>query len=103
MAFVGLGDSYEQYYQAIRREYRFGQKYPVTAHIVISNVEKPIYDNVLRKEEEAGAMSKHLIENIKEFERAEISAVVQSEQYSARVSMRLPRWIAKEGRLCNVS
>jgi len=96
MAFVGLGDSYEQYYQAIRREYRFGQKYPVTAHIVISNVEKPIYDNVLRKEKEAGEMSRHLIENIKEFERAEIGAVVQSEKYNARATMRVPGWLRSE-------
>ncbi len=96
MAFVGLGDSYEQYYQAIRREYRFGQKYPVKAHIMISNVEKAIYDNVLRKEQEAGALSKHLIENIREFEKAEVGAVVQSENYSARVAMRLPRWLRSE-------
>ena len=36
MAFCGLGDSYEQYYQAIRRCYRFGQTRPVHAHMVLS-------------------------------------------------------------------
>jgi superfamily II DNA or RNA helicase len=72
MAFVGLSDSFEAYYQGIRREYRFGQKDPVNVYIVLSELEDEIYQNVLRKEREANEMSKKLIENIQQFERAEI-------------------------------
>ena len=36
MIFTGLSDSYEQFYQAVRRCYRFGQKKPVNVYIVIS-------------------------------------------------------------------
>jgi len=48
--FVGLGDSYEQYYQAIRRSWRFGQTKPVTVTIVLSDTESEILENVKRKE-----------------------------------------------------
>jgi hypothetical protein len=50
MAFVGLGDSYEAYYQCVRRCYRFGQKQPVYAHVVVSELEQQIALNVARKE-----------------------------------------------------
>lgn len=39
MAFVGLSDSYEQFYQAVRRCWRFGQKQPVNAHIITADIE----------------------------------------------------------------
>jgi hypothetical protein len=57
MAFVGLGDSYEAYYQAIRRCWRFGQTEPVDAHVVVSELEQQIVANVQRKEREARAMT----------------------------------------------
>jgi hypothetical protein len=50
MAFVGLGDSYESYYQSIRRCYRFGQTREVEAHIIVSELEQQIALNVARKE-----------------------------------------------------
>lgn len=53
MAFVGLSDSYEQYYQAMRRSYRFGQQRVVNAHVVLSELESQIANNVQRKEEQA--------------------------------------------------
>ena len=62
MAFVGLGDSYEQYYQAIRRCYRYGQTRVVQAHIVLSDLESQIADNVRRKERQASAITQSLID-----------------------------------------
>jgi DNA modification methylase len=73
MVFVGLSDSYEQYYQAIRRCYRFGQTRKVEAHIVLSDLETDIYHNVLNKEKEAARMADELIQHVSEFERAEIT------------------------------
>lgn len=61
MAFVGLSDSYESYYQAIRRCWRFGQTKPVDAHIVVSELEMGIVENVRRKEVEAAQMTNQLI------------------------------------------
>lgn len=72
MAFVGLGDSWEQYYQCIRRCWRFGQTHPVEAVIVLSTAERAIYDNVMRKEAEAARMQERLIQYVRDYERAEL-------------------------------
>lgn len=61
MAFVGLSDSYEAYYQAIRRCYRYGQTRVVDAHIVLSSLESQIAANVARKEREASAVTAALV------------------------------------------
>ena len=61
MAFVGLSDSYEQYYQCIRRCYRYGQKRVVRAHVVLSEIEAQIAVNVRRKEQEANRVVDALV------------------------------------------
>lgn len=61
MAFVGLSDSYESYYQAIRRCYRYGQARVVDAHVVLSALESQIAANVARKEREAGSLTESLV------------------------------------------
>lgn len=61
MAFVGLGDSYEQYYQAIRRCYRYGQTRVVQAHVILSDLESQIATNVARKEQQANVITDALI------------------------------------------
>lgn len=63
MAFVGLGDSYEQYYQALRRCYRYGQTRVVEAHIILSDLESQIADNVTRKERQASVITTALIDH----------------------------------------
>lgn len=62
MAFVGLSDSYEAYYQSIRRCYRYGQERIVHAHIVLSELESQIAVNVARKEREASAITTQLVQ-----------------------------------------
>jgi len=61
MVFVGLNDSYEAYYQAIRRCWRFGQTRPVEVFVVVSELEQEIVDNVRRKETETAGMTDHLV------------------------------------------
>jgi len=61
MAFVGLGDSYEQYYQAIRRCYRYGQKRVVRAHVIVSDLESQIAANVARKEKQSNQITSELV------------------------------------------
>ena len=61
MVFVGISDSWESYYQAIRRCYRFGQNKEVEAHIVVSDLEMQIVDNVRRKEHEVAGWISRLI------------------------------------------
>jgi hypothetical protein len=61
MAFVGLGDSYEAYYQAIRRCHRFGQEHPVRVHVIVSEADGPVVRNIRRKEGDAREMMDQLI------------------------------------------
>lgn len=61
MAFVGLSDSYESYYQSMRRCWRYGQTREVYAHVVLSEPEAAIAQNVARKEQEAAALMADLV------------------------------------------
>lgn len=61
VAFVGLSDSYEAYYQAIRRCFRYGQRRVVEVHVVLSELEDQIAQNIRRKESEASAITGDLV------------------------------------------
>jgi superfamily II DNA or RNA helicase len=63
MAFLGLGDSYEAYYQAIRRCWRFGQAEPVDVHVVVSELEQQIAHNVARKEHQSSTTADLLVKH----------------------------------------
>lgn len=65
MAFVGLSDSYETYYQSIRRCYRYGQTRVVHAHVVLSELEAQIAANIARKEREAAGITAGLVEEMR--------------------------------------
>lgn len=56
MGFVGLSFSYESFYQAIRRCWRFGQTRPVHVHVAMADTERAIWDVVSRKSGDHGAM-----------------------------------------------
>lgn len=72
MAFVGLSDSYESYYQAVRRCWRFGQTRPVEAHIVLSEIESQIAQNVRRKEIESARMVSQLVSRMQAAQLEEV-------------------------------
>lgn len=61
MAFVGLSDSYQDYFQCMRRCYRYGQSRVVRAHIILSELESQIAENVKRKEREADQFMGELV------------------------------------------
>jgi len=61
MVFLGLGDSYEQYYQCLRRCWRFGQKSPVVADVVTSQAEHAVVENIKRKEKSDASMRESLV------------------------------------------
>lgn len=73
MAFVGLGDSFEYYYQGIRRCWRFGQKEEVNVYVITSSAEGAIVDNIKRKEKDYEKMTKEITKYTKEYVRDELS------------------------------
>jgi hypothetical protein len=72
MVFVGLSDSYEAMYQAVRRCWRFGQSSPVDVHIVTANTEGATLDNVKRKERDAEKMAAQMVANMADITRQEL-------------------------------
>ena len=64
MAFVGLSDSYEQFYQAVRRCWRFGQKRPVQCHIITASTEGAVVANIKRKEQDARRMADNMVKHM---------------------------------------
>jgi DNA modification methylase len=74
-AFVGLSDSYEQFYQAVRRHWRFGQKKDVHVHIVITEEEGQVLENIKRKEKDAEYMYNNMVEHMKNLSIAEVKGM----------------------------
>lgn len=76
MAFVGLNDSFEQFYQAVRRCFRFGQKRNVQVHIFTAENEGQILANIKRKELQHHEMSANMIEHMKDIMNKELAGQV---------------------------
>jgi len=64
MAFVGMSDSYEQQYQAIRRCWRYGQAKPVNVWQIVSEADGDVVANIQRKEREHVTMMDSLIQEM---------------------------------------
>jgi hypothetical protein len=53
--------SFEQWYQAVRRSWRFGQKNPVVVDVIATEGEKNVLENLQRKQVKAAEMTDNLI------------------------------------------
>lgn len=72
MAFVGLDDSFEKFYQAVRRCYRFGQKRNVKIHLFTAENEGQILLNLKRKEKAHHQMSENMVDHMKDIMNSEL-------------------------------
>src|SRR5579885_763013 len=72
VVFFGLSDSYEQFYQAVRRCWRFGQKRPVNCYIVTSSLEGAVTANIQRKERDASRMAEEMVSSMHELNKKEL-------------------------------
>lgn len=80
MAFVGLTDSYEEFYQAVRRCYRFGQKKSVNAHLIVADIEGAVLQNIKRKEKDAAEMAARMVENMKDLNASALHGGMKREK-----------------------
>lgn len=71
--FFGLNDSWETFYQCVRRSYRFGQQYPVDVKVLIADAEQEVLANVMRKDEQANKLRQEMIEVVKGYEKLELN------------------------------
>ena len=73
MAFMGLSDSFEAYYQAVRRCWRFGQTEPVNVYVITSEAEGAVVKNINRKEADFKTMQQGMISATQEITRQNLS------------------------------
>ena len=93
MIFCGLSDSYERFYQAVRRCWRFGQTEEVNVHIILSEKEVNILNNIERKQAQMDEMQKEMTALMREVTLSEIKHTTRIvDTYNPRKEMKLPKW-----------
>ena len=94
MIFCGLSDSYEQFYQAIRRCWRFGQKKEVNVYVIISEKEMNVLKNIKRKQMEHERMSQEMIKVMSDSAKQELLNIVNNtNEYNPQVQFVAPSFI----------
>jgi len=94
MAFVGVNDSFESYYQAVRRCWRFGQKLPVNVHVFASEIEGDVLANLKRKEADSIRMSEELSAETRAAVMAEVRGGRRlTNTYQPKMKMEIPTWL----------
>jgi DNA modification methylase/superfamily II DNA or RNA helicase len=92
VAFCGISHSYEQFYQAIRRCWRFGQKSAVNVHVVIGEKEKAVLDNVRRKESEVSMLWDNAVKSMKAMQIQNINDNEKKEAFYMTDHAKGERW-----------
>lgn len=94
MAFVGLSDSYEQFYQAVRRCWRFGQQKPVHAHIITADIEGAVVKNIERKEADALRMAAEMVQHMHDLNEQNIKGAQRMDRsYTANKTITIPNFL----------
>lgn len=92
--FVGLNDSFEQFYQAVRRFWRFGQTHPVHAHIIASEIEGATVANIRRKEADAERMAAAMVMHMADLSSEAVRGTVrETPNYHPTVPVKLPSFL----------
>lgn len=92
--FVGLSDSWEAYYQAIRRCWRFGQKKPVHVHVISADTEGAVVDNIRRKDEQNKVLGEKMVKHmLSVMDNSIFSAKTTKTEYNPTQKMEKPEWL----------
>lgn len=87
MVFAGLDDSFESFYQAVRRCYRFGQTEVVNVHLVSSSAEGAVKANLERKQAQANDMAESMVAHMRELTKQIIKgSTVEKSEYKRDVA-----------------
>lgn len=95
--FLGLNDSFEMYYQAIRRCWRYQQMEPVHVWIVITDHEQGILRNVRNKELEWTKTIEGMVEAMTDYEKAELAGNQQQESFDDTETKSGKNWTIHRG------
>lgn len=87
-------DSWEQWYQMVRRFWRFGQTETVNVHAVASESESGVVDNLKRKERDAEVMFEGITSAMSVMSKEQIGRVErQTTNYIPTTEMETPSWL----------
>ncbi len=100
MVFVGLNDSWETYYQCIRRQWRYMQTEPVNVYLIMHEAEMEVYSNVLRKDAQAKRLKEKLINEIKVYEKEELGMKAELRMDYTENTIKGNNWTAMLGDSC---
>lgn len=89
------GYSFEKFYQAIRRLYRFGQKRQVDCHVVMSEAEQSIAETVKRKQREHAEMFSEMAREMRAGSIERICGVRKLQTYQPTESPKVPAWLTE--------
>lgn len=80
--FASINDSFEQFYQAVKRFHRFGQKHDVHVHVVYSEAEGPVFENIMRKWAQHEQMQREMVDHMRNAMQKEIfGASIEKAEY----------------------
>ena len=92
--FVGLNDSFEQVYQAVRRFWRYGQTKTVNVHFVAASTEGAVLENLRRKEADADRMGAAMVANMADLSSDLVhSASRETDTYNPTLPVQVPAWL----------
>ena len=92
--FVGLSDSWESFYQAIRRQWRFGQTRTVHVHIISADTEGLVIENIRRKDAQHEEMSAAMMAHMRDLTRRNvIGARIEKTDYMPTQPIQFPSWL----------
>ncbi len=94
VVFASVSDSFEQFFQSTRRVYRYGQKNDVNVHIVMSESEGSIKNNIDRKERDFLHMIDEVVSHTKAQTLKDIKQVkIEKTEYSPSIEMVIPSFL----------
>jgi hypothetical protein len=94
VAFVGVTDSFEAYYQAVRRCWRFGQRRPVKVYVFAAETEGAVVANLNRKELDALRMAESLsAETLDAVRGSVVGAEREHNEYRPRRPITIPGFL----------
>lgn len=94
--FIGLNDSWEQFYQAVRRFWRFGQTMPVDVDIIAAETEGATVANIKRKEADAERMANAMVMHMADLTAENVRGSVREKaDYNPTQKIILPHWLNK--------
>ena len=92
--FVGLSDSWEAFYQAIRRQWRFGQTKKVHVHIISADTEGAVVANIKRKDDQHKELMASMMDHMRDLtQKSVFGAEIEKTDYCAIDEMELPSWL----------